>query len=959
MFDGSSQRLIRASITSRIIHAQSLKFGFGSKGLLGNAIVDLYAKCGIVNLAEKVFDRLEDRDILAWNSILSMYSKRGSFENVFKSFGLLCNRGGVPNEFTFAIVLSACSKSMDVSYGRQLHCHVIELGFESSSFCKGALIDMYAKLNNVSDARRVFDGAVDLDTVSWTSMIAGYVQAGLPEAAFELFEKMIKVGCVPDQVAFVTVINVCFNLGRLDEARELFAQMQNPNVVAWNVIISGHAKRGYDAEAVNYFKRMRKAGVKSSRSTLGSVLSGISSLAALDFGLIVHAEAIKQGLYSNVYVASSLINMYAKCEKMESAKKVFDSLDERNAVLWNALLGGYSQNCYAHEVVDLFFAMKSSGFHADDFTYTSILSSCACLEYLEMGRQLHAVIIKNKLATNLYVGNALVDMYAKSRALEEARKQFERIQNQDNVSWNAIIVGYVQEGDVFEAFNMFRRMNLVGIVPDDVSSASILSACANIQGLPQGEQVHCFSVKTSLETSNIYVGSSLIDMYVKCGFIGAAHKVLSCMPQRNVVSMNALIAGYAQNNVEDAVVLYRGMQAEGLSPNEITFTSLLDACDGPYKFHLGTQIHCLIVKKGLLFDDDFLHIALLSMYMNSKRNTDARLLFTEFPNPKSTVLWTAVISGHAQNDSNYEALHFYREMRSHNVLPDQATFVSVLRACAVLSSLRDGGEIHSLIFHTGYDLDEITGSALIDMYAKCGDVKRSAQVFDEMAERNYVISWNSMIVGFAKNGYAEDALKVFHEMKETQATPDDVTFLGVLTACSHAGRVSEGRQIFETMVSCHGIQPRVDHCACMIDLLGRWGFLKEAEEFIEQLTFEPDSRIWTTLLGACGVHRDDIRGRLAAKKLIELEPENPSPYVQLSNIYAALGNWNEVNTLRREMREKGVKKFPGCSWIVLGQNTNFFVAGDTSHPNADRICAVLEDLTASMEKESYFPEIDA
>ncbi|KAJ0086317.1 hypothetical protein Patl1_08142 [Pistacia atlantica] len=343
LFDERSQRLTHALKTSRIVHAQSLKFGFGSKGLLGNAIVDLYAKCGNVDLAEKVFNRLEERDILAWNSILSIYSKRGLFEHVVKSFGLLCNSGVLPNEFTFAMVLSACAKAVDVNYA---------------------------------------------------------------------------------------------------------------------------------------------------------------------------------------------------------------------------------------------------------------------------GHQLHTVIIKNNFASNLFVGNALVDMYAKSGALKEARQQFERIRNQDHVSWNAIIVGYVQEGDEFEAFNMFRRMNLSWILPDEVSLASILSACANVQGLKQGKQIHCMSVKVGLETS-IYSGSSLIDMYAKCGDIGAARKVLSCMPERGVVSMNALVAGYAQNNLEEAIVLYQEMMAERLTPNEITFASLLDACDGHHTFNLGTQIHCLIVKRGLLYDADFLGVSLL------------------------------------------------------------------------------------------------------------------------------------------------------------------------------------------------------------------------------------------------------------------------------------------------------------------------------------------------------------
>ncbi|GAV67731.1 PPR domain-containing protein/PPR_2 domain-containing protein [Cephalotus follicularis] len=929
LFGEIPHRIFQSLKTSKIIHAQSLKYDFGSRGLLGNAIVDLYAKCGNVDSAEKVFDALEDRDIFGWNSVLSMHSKKGLLQHVVRSFGSLHSCGVSPNEFTFAIVLSACARLVDVEYGRQVHCNVIKVGLASTSFCVSALIDLYAKCNRVSDARRVFDGVLDLDTVSWTSMIAGYVQAGLPEEAMKVFEEMQNVGCVPDQVAFVTVINAYVALGRLDDACELFSQMPEPNVVAWNVMISGHAKRGCEAEAIVFFQNMRKAGVKPTRSTLASVLRAIAGLTSLDFGLLVHAEAIKEGLASNVYVGSSLINMYAKCEKMEAAKNVFNAFDEKNVVLWNAMLGGYVQNGYANEVIELFTYMTLCSFHADEFTYTSILSACASLEYLELGRQLHAFIVKNKLASHLFVGNALVDMYAKSGALEEARQQFDLISNRDNVSWNAIIVGYVQEQNDAEAFNMFRRMNLNGIVPDEVSLASILSACANVQGLEQGEQVHCLSVKSGLETS-LFSGSSLIDMYVKCGATGSAHKVLSGIPVRSVASFNALIAGYAQYYLEEAIVLFKQMQIEGLKPSEITFASLLDACNGTQKLNLGSQLHCLILKRGLLYQDDFLSVSLLGMYMKSQRKEDASAVFSEFPYPRSRVFWTSMISGYTQIDCSEEALQLYREMRSFNVLPDQATFASVLRACAVLSSLRDGREIHSLIFHTGFDLDELTASALVDMYAKCGDVKSSVQNFEEMCNKNDVISWNSMIVGFAKNGYAEDALKIFEQMSRTCVMPDEITFLGVLTACSHAGKVSEGREIFDIMVNYYGIRPRVDHCACMVDLLGRWGFLKEAEEFIDKIAYESDAKIWATLLGACRIHGDDIRARRAAEKLIQLDPQNSSPYVLLSNIYASSGNWVEVNTLRRAMREKRVRKSPGCSWIVVGQKTNLFVA--------DRFC---------------------
>ncbi|XP_042489275.1 pentatricopeptide repeat-containing protein At3g09040, mitochondrial [Macadamia integrifolia] len=953
LLDQMPQQKQKSYKNSKVLHAQIVKVGLGLSGKLGNVIVDLYSKCGNVDFAQKLFDRLDRRDGLAWNSILSLYSRCGKLEDIILAFGSMWNSCTPPNQFTFAIVLSACGRLMAVGPGRQVHCNIIKMGFEFNSFCEGSLIDMYAKSDYVTDARKIFDRAVDPDTVSWTAMIAGYVRTGMPEEALKLFKEVQDLGHEPDQVAFGTIITAYVGLRRLDDACRVFAQMPNPNVVAWNVMISGHAQSGYSVEAINFFHDMRASGVKFTRSTLGSVLSAIASLAALDQGLQVHSEAIRLGLDSNVFVGSALINMYAKCQTMEDARKVFDSVIERNIVLWNAMLGGYANNGYPCQVFDLFSDMRDCGLQLDEFTYTSLLSACACLENLEMGRQLHSFLIKSNFESSLFVENAMVDMYAKSGDLKDARQQFELIHDRDNVSWNAIIVGYVHEEYEDEAFIMFQKMILDGIAPDEVSLASILSACANIQALELGKQFHCFAVKYGLDL-NLYAGSSLVDMYAKCGDMQAANVVLARMPEQGVVSRNALIAGYAQNNdMEEAVNYFQEMQAAGLKPSKFTFTSILPVCSGPSRVDMGRQVHCYTIKSGFLQDDDFLGIALLGMYLKSQNSEDANKIFSEFPDPKSTVLWTAIISGYAQDGYSEEALWFFREMHSCNVVADEATFASVLSACACSAALKDGREVHSLIIRSGFNSDECMGSALVDMYAKCGDMKSSVQSFEEMDSKQDVISWNSMIVGFAKNGYADDALKIFDLMKHALVKPDDVTFLGVLTACSHAGLISEGCELFDIMMNNYGIQPRVDHYACMIDLLGRSGHLKEADEFIKKLPFEPSAEIWATFLASCRQHGDYERGQWAAEKLIELEPQNSSPYVLLSNIYAAAGNWNGVNTVRKAMKERSVKKMPGCSWIAVGKKTSMFSAADKFHPNASEIYAVLKDLTALMKEEGY------
>ncbi|RDY00619.1 Pentatricopeptide repeat-containing protein, mitochondrial, partial [Mucuna pruriens] len=913
----------------------------------------------VKNKNKKAESRKQRRGLMrlvrrSWNSVMSMYSRQGLVERVIECYACLTNSGDSPDEFTFAITLSACAKLESIEWGRAVHCCVIKTGLHSSSFCQASLIHLYAKCNSLTCARTLYDSTPlsHLDTVSSTALISGYVQAGFPHEALHIFDKMCAFPFpfpfpFPDPVALVTALHAYTSLGKLDYACHLFQQMPLPsrNVVAWNVMISSHAKSGHYHQALSFFHQMTMHGVKSSRSTLASVLSAIASLASLHHGLLVHALALKLGFHSSIYVASSLINMYGKCQMLDSARQLFDAMSHKNIIVWNAMLGVYSQNGYLSNVMDLFLDMITSGIHPDEFTYTSILSSCACFQYLEIGRQLHSTIIKKRFTSNLCVNNALIDMYAKAGALKEASKQFEHMTYRDHISWNAIIVGYVQEEEEAGAFSLFRRMNLHGIVPDEVSLASILSACGNVKVLETGQQFHCLSIKLGLET-NLFAGSSLIDMYSKCGAIEDACKIYSSMPERSVVSMNALIAGYALKNTKEAISLLHEMQILGLKPSEITFASLIDVCKGFPKVILGMQIHCAIVKRGLLCGSEFLGTSLLGMYMDSQRLADANILFSEFSNLKSTVMWTALISGHTQNECSDGALNLYREMRDNNILPDQATFVTVLRACALSSSLHDGREIHSLIFHTGFDLDELTSSALVDMYAKCGDVKSAVQVFEELATKKDVISWNSMIVGFAKNGYAESALKVFDEMTQSCITPDDVTFLGVLTACSHAGWVYEGRQIFDVMVNYYGIEPRVDHYACMVDLLGRWGFLKEAEEFIDKLEVEPNAMIWANLLGACRKHGDENRGQKAAKKLIKLEPHNSSPYVLLSNMYAASGHWDEARSLRKTMIQKDIQKMPGCSWIVVGQKTNLFVAGDISHPSYDEISQALKHLTA-------------
>jgi pentatricopeptide repeat protein len=818
-------------------------------------------------------------------------------------------------------------------------------------------VDMYAKCGQVANARRVFDGIACPDVICWTSMIAGYHRVGRYQQALALFSRMVKMGSALDQVTCATIISTLASMGRLEDARTLLKKIDMPSTVAWNAVISSYVQGGLENEVFGLYKDMRRHGLRPTRSTFASVLSAAANMAAFDEGQQVHAAAVRHGLDANVFVGSSLINLYLKHGCISDAKKVFEFSTGKNNVMWNAMLYGFIQNELQEETIKMFQYMRRDDLEADDFTFVSVLGACINLDSLDLGRQVHCITIKNCMDADLFVANATLHMYSKLGAIDVAKELFSLIPYKDSVSWNALIVGLAQNEGEEEAVYMLKRMKLCGIAPDEVSLATAINACSNIRATETGKQIHCASIKYNV-CSNHAVGSSLIDLYSKRGDIESSRKVLAQVDASSIVPRNAFITGLVQNNREDeAIELFHQVLKDGFRPSSFTFTSILSGCTGLINSIIGKQVHCYTLKSGLLNQDTSLGISLVGIYLKCKLLEDANRLLKEVSDHKNLVEWTAIISGYAQNGYSDQSLVMFWRMRGYDVRSDEATFASVLKACSEIAALADGKEIHGLIIKSGFVSYETAASALIDMYAKCGDVVSSFEIFKELKNKQDIMPWNSMIVGFAKNGYANEALLLFQKMRESQLKPDEVTFLGVLIACCHAGLISEGRNFFDSMSQDYGLMPRVDHYACLIDLLGRGGHLQEAQEVIDHLPFRADGVIWATYLAACRIHKDEKRGKVAAEKLVELEPQRSSTYVFLSSLHAAAGNWVEAKVARETMREKGVTKFPGCSWITVGNKTSLFVVQDTHHPDTLSIYEMLGNLTG-MIKDDIIEEYD-
>ncbi|XP_057830817.2 pentatricopeptide repeat-containing protein DOT4, chloroplastic [Cryptomeria japonica] len=623
---------------------------------------------------------------------------------------------------------------------------------------------------------------------------------------------------------------------------------------------------------------------------------------------------------------NNLINMYVKCGSLVDARKVFDHMKEQDIISWNTIIAACRRHGHPHEAVTLFQQMQRTGFQPDQFTFASVLPACAKLGAFDQGMDIHQSIKDRGIPLNVVVSTALIDMYAKCGSMNKAREVFDEMPERDVFSWNAMVVGYAQNGFVDKALETFKQMQLAGVKPDSTTFASILPACARMGALEQGMDIHQ-SLTDREVLSDVVLATALVDMYAKCRSIEKARELFDKMPKRNVVSWNAMIVGYAQIGLaEKALETFKQMQLAGVMPDSTTFASILPACAKMGAVEQGMGIHQNIKDRGI--SSDILATALVDMYAKCGSIDKAQEVFDKMPR-RNVVSWNAMIAGYAQNGFVERALETFRQMQLTGVKPDSTTFASILPACAKMGALEQGMDIHQSINDRGISSDLILATALVDMYAKCGSIYKARELFDKMPQRN-LVSWNAMIAGYAQNGFCKDALETFELMKHSGTYPDIVSFACVLRACSLAGLVDKGCTYFNHMNDPYCITPTIDHYGCMVDLLARAGYLEETLNFIIKMPVKPVVDVWMCVLGACRLHMNIGLGAFTAMLLFDLDPENSAAYVLLSNIYAEVGRWGEVQMVRRLMKDRGIKKIPGCSWIEGHKMVHAFCVGEGS-----------------------------
>ncbi|KAG0503533.1 hypothetical protein HPP92_003605 [Vanilla planifolia] len=710
-------------------------------------------------------------------------------------------------------------------------------------------------------------------------------------------------------------------------------------------------------DVFNTLDLMAERGVAADIRTYSALLRCCIRSRDLYFGRLLHRRLVLSGLSFDSVVYNSLITLYSKCGDWDSAFSVFNEMgNQRDLVSWTALISAAAEKKMEDRALSIFLEMLDEGFVPNEFTISSVIRACWNPYFFT---KFGSVMFGSAVKTGFYKKNAsvvgvLIDMFARNHDMVSARKVFDGMLTRNAVLWTLLITRYAQNGLGLNAIHLFVEMLLHEFAADPFNTSSAISACCLLESIKLGKQLHSLAIRTGL-VSDICVGCALVDMYAKCtagGSMDNARRVFDHIPKHNVMSWTAVISGYVQSGLfdEQAIKLFLKMLDGPVKPNHFTYSSIFRACGNLSCALLGQQVYAHVIKVGLA-SVNVVGNSAVTMFADSGRIDDARRAF-EVIFVKNLVSYNSDLDGCVQNSHSESAIEVFHHI---DLGPNPFTFASLLSSAAILGLMSKGQRLHSQLLKMGFETEICICNALVSMYSRCGNVEDAHCVFDRMSERN-VISWTSMITGLAKHGEAHSALQLFHEMVSAGIKPNEITYVAVLSACSHAGLVSEGLEHFYSMERDHGLAPRMEHYACLVDLLGRSGHLQRALVFISLMPFDADITVWKTLLGACRIYLNVAIGEIAARKIIEMEPNDPAAYVLLSNLYAMAGRWEEVGRTRSTMKERGLSKEAGLSWIEIDGTMHRFHVGDTSHPRAGEIYGKLGELVNEIKEMGYVPD---
>ncbi|XP_028801723.1 pentatricopeptide repeat-containing protein At3g63370, chloroplastic [Neltuma alba] len=824
---------------------------------------------------------------------LKEYCRQGSLKDAFQSLTQLFAANHSSNNFSleepYSLILDLCASQKSLSQGKQIHGRMIKsYGLCDSVFLNTKLVHMYGKCGSFIDAEKVFDEMCDRTIFTWNAMLGAYVSNGEHMKAIALYEEMRVLGVSLDAHTFPCVLKAC---GALSEPR---------------------------------------------------------------LGAEIHGMAIKSGYGAFVFVSNALISMYARCNDLNGAKLLFESMHEKEDVVsWNSIIIAHATGGHFSDALSLFRRMRAIGLSSNTYTLVATLQACEDPAFIKLGMEMHAVTLKSDYYADIYVANSLIAMYAKCGRMEEAERVFINMNSKDYISWNTLLSGFVQNDLYSDVFKYFREMWHSGRKPDQVSLLNVIAASGRLGKLSSGMEAHAYAIRNGMD-SDVQIGNTLIDLYAKCYCVKYMGGAFENMHEKDSISWTTIIAGYSQNGCHlDALNLFRMVHVERINIDVMMIGSILTACSGLKSKTSIKEIHGYIIKRDLA--DTLLQNALVNAYGETGHIEYTEHVFDAIES-KCIVSWTSMLSSYVHNGFAIEGLELFCSLKETKLQLDSVALVSLLSAVASLSALKKGKEIHGFIIRKGFLLEGPIASSLLDMYASCGSLGDSKKLFNSVKKRD-IILWTSMINAYGMHGVGTVAINLFKKMTDENIIPDHITFLALLHACGHSGLMTEGKRFFEIMKHEYQLEPWPDHYACLVDLLGRSNCLEEAYHIVKNMPIKPTAEVWCALLGACRVHSNKELGELAAEQLLKLDTENSGNYALISNILAADARWNNVEEVRIRMKRNGVKKQPGCSWIEVGNEVHTFMARDKTHPKSNDIYLKVAQFTKSLEdKVGYRPQ---
>ncbi|GAB2232823.1 hypothetical protein Droror1_Dr00011882 [Drosera rotundifolia] len=537
-----------------------------------------------------------------------------------------------------------------------------------------------------------------------------------------------------------------------------------------------------------------------------------------------------------------------------------------------------------------------------------ILQQCNLFDDPRPLKSAHCVLLMGMFDGYVSVWNKLLRCYVERGWFGYARNVFDEMSERDVVSYNTMISGNIREGNVGEAVRVYGLMRKGDVWPNYITLASLVGVLS-LGGVVHGHAIRCGW------SGNRFFGSSLVDMYSKRGRLDCAIKAFEEIRELDLVSWNIVIDGCASNRSNgEALRLFVEMMNRDFSFDGFTLTSVMKTCLEPRDLYHGRLLHGIATKAGFSFETP-LNNSLITMYSKCEKGmTSAEKIFLGTPEP-NVISWTAMIAGYMQNEQNVNAIRFYRRMLEMGVQENEFSLASVLPAFSNLAELDQGRQIHARVIKSRFKSDLTVNNALVDLYSQCGSLADAHTVFLSM-ERHDVVSYTAMIGSFGKHGRGREALDILNRMISRRLVPDDVAFLGCLSACSHCGLLDEGTRVLQMMINVYRHRPKREHISCVVNMFGRAGKLREAEKFICDMGMESDLVVWETLLGACMVHGDMELGEKSARRVMELQPERHGPYVALANMYADRELWNDKETLREHLSPNRTDREVGYSRIT-------------------------------------------